>query len=101
MTDGSQLTGEQEALATRGRRYLDALTPGLTFGAEAIPADGAVYVWQLGFGGSQLLVGEDGSLLFGTSALSRDQMLESWRGGRRTPAEDLDAAAAQRRGAGA
>jgi hypothetical protein len=101
MTDGSELTPEQEALAARGRGYLDALTPGLTFGAEAIPADGAVYVWQLGFGGSQILVGDDGTLLFGTSALSRDAMLASWRAGRRTPATDLDAAAAQRRGAGA
>lgn len=98
MTDASELTPEQETLAARGRGYLDALTPGLSFGAEAIPADRVVYVWQLGFGGSQLLVGEDGTLLFGTSALSRDAMLESWHAGRRTPAADLDAAAAQRRG---
>lgn len=98
MTDASQLTPEQEALAARGRAYLDALTPGLSFGSEAVADDRAVYVWQLGFGGSQLLVGEDGTLLFGTSALSRDAMLESWRAGRRTPATDLDAAAAQRRG---
>jgi hypothetical protein len=99
MTDASQLTPEQESRAARGRGYLDALTPGLPFGAEAVAADGAVYVWQLGFGGSQILVGDDGTLLFGTSALSRDAMLDSWRSGRRTPAADLDAAAAQRRGA--
>jgi hypothetical protein len=98
MTAETPLTPAQDEAAARARGYLDALAPGLPFGAEAIPADGAVYVWQLGFGGNQLLVGDDGSLLFGTSALSRDAMLESWRGGRRTPAADLEAAAAQRRG---
>ncbi len=97
MTDGVELTDRQRELAQIGERYLDALAPGLEFGVEALAGEHAVYVWQLGFGGNQLIVGEDGSLLFGTSALWRDPMIESWRAGRRTPAADLDAAAAQRR----
>lgn len=97
MTDDAGLTARQQELARTGERYLEALSPGLEFGVEALVDEGAVYVWQLGYGGNQLIVGDDGSLLFGTSALWRDPMIESWRAGKRTSAADLDAAAAQRR----
>jgi hypothetical protein len=97
MSEGMELTVRQQELARIGERYLEALAPGLDFGVEALADEGAVYVWQLGFGGNQLIVGDDGSLLFGTSALWRDPMIESWRAGRRTSAADLDAAAAARR----
>ncbi|MEH1013697.1 T6SS immunity protein Tdi1 domain-containing protein [Micromonospora sp. CPCC 206060] len=91
------LTDEEKLLAVLGEQYLDMLQSGLEFGIERLPGERAVYVWQLGFGGAQMIVGHDESLLFGTSALGRDQMIETWRTGKRTPATDLALAAAQRR----
>ena len=35
-------------------------------------------------GGRQLIVGRDGSVLFGVSALSQEQMVEAFAAGRRT-----------------
>jgi hypothetical protein len=91
------LTGEEKEWAVLGEQQLDALQPGLEFGIERLPGEQAVYVWQMGFGGAQLIISHDGALLFGTSALDRDQMIAAWRTGKRTPAADLTAAAAQRR----
>jgi hypothetical protein len=96
MSGDLNLSEREEQLAALGRHYLEMLAPGLEFGVEPLPDEHAVYVWQLGFGGSQIIVGEDESLLFGTSALWRDPMIEIWRTGKRTPAADFAAAAAQR-----
>ncbi|MDQ0798008.1 hypothetical protein [Streptomyces sp. B1I3] len=85
MSGPGELTPLQEQLAEQGRQCLGMLTQGMEFGVEALAQERAVYVWQFGFGGGQIIVGEDGTLLFGASALWRDPLIEMWRTGRRTP----------------
>jgi hypothetical protein len=76
-------------MVERGKQLLDQLNPAAEYGVEAWPDDQAVYVWQRGYGGGQIVVGRDGSLLYGNSSLWRDPMLEQWRKGKRTPIEDF------------
>ncbi|MEU1128113.1 hypothetical protein ABZ371_32140, partial [Streptomyces sp. NPDC005899] len=82
--DAGELSPLQEQLAELGRQCLGLLAQGMEFGVEALAEERAVYVWQVGFGGGQIIVGEDGTLLFGASALWRAPLIEMWRTGGRT-----------------
>ncbi|WP_069173928.1 hypothetical protein [Streptomyces griseus] len=93
MSGAGALTPHQEQLAEVGRHCLGMLTRGMEFGVEALTEERAVYVWQVGFGGGQIIVGEDGTLLFGASALWRKPLIEMWRTGRRTAPTAVGAAA--------
>lgn len=44
----------------------------------------AFFFWEPTRGGGHIVVGRDGSVLFGISALSRQQMVDAFAAGRRT-----------------
>lgn len=87
---------QQAALIARGKQYLDMLSPSDNVEFELWPEADAVYVWQLGFGVGQVIVGADGSVLYGNTSLWRERMQELWRDGKRTPPEEFNEAAAER-----
>ncbi len=74
------------------QRAAAELAAGL-FGGSTSPEDltcadapeiGGFYVWQTVRGGSQMLVGRDGAVLYGHSSLSYEQMVTDYRDGMRT-----------------
>lgn len=52
--------------------------------SRPVPEADAYYFWQPVRGGGQLLVHRDGSVLFGASVLTFEQMLAAFVAGRRT-----------------
>lgn len=83
-------TPQESTLVERGTQLLGLLNPDADYDYTAWPEDRAVYVWQTGFGGGQIVVGEDGSVLFGNSSLWADPMREAWRAGKRTAPEAFE-----------
>ena len=49
-----------------------------------LPEIDAFFFWVPTRGGGQLIIGRDGSVLFGVSALSLPQLVEAFAAGRRT-----------------
>lgn len=75
-----------------------AVTKGGRWHRSTATLTGRLAGWRTGFGGAQLLIGVDElAILYGTSALGREQMVETWRSGRRTPVDDVFAAIGQGR----
>ncbi|MGW6128969.1 hypothetical protein ACWFNE_02960 [Cellulomonas sp. NPDC055163] len=52
--------------------------------SRALPELDAFFYWVPVRGGGQIIVGRDGSVLFGISSLTRQQMVEAFAAGRRT-----------------
>lgn len=52
--------------------------------AVELPEVDAFFVWEPVRGGAHLVVGRDGSVLFGISSLSRQQLVDAFASGRRT-----------------
>ena len=51
---------------------------------------GALCVYEPVMGGNTLIIDSDGSVLYGESACSFDELLEDFRQGLRTPLEEFD-----------
>lgn len=75
---------EREASVAIASRLLAMAEQDARQYCRAVPEAEAYFFWQPVRGGGQLLVHRDGSVLFGASVLTFEQMLAAFLAGRRT-----------------
>ena len=81
------MTAEQRRAAGLAAFLLGAPPEGAEQPCVDAPEIDGFYAWQPGRGGGQVLVGRDGSALYGTSVLTYDQMVAAYLAGERTEPE--------------
>ena len=83
MTDAMAVTDRRDGAELAGRLLRCSTEEAYASSADVPEIDG-FYFWQPVRGGGQILMGRDGSVLFGISALTREDLVTAYLAGTRT-----------------